>query len=198
MFLPSVKAWRAPGRSPWAARTSPSLFQLTERSRCHSALPGSAAARLVADVLACGEGLEGAGEVALGRAHVAELVPADGEVALPLGVAGVGGGEPVGDVLAFGEGLEGAGQVALGRAHVAELVPADGEVALPLGVAGVGGGELVGDVLAFGEGLEGAGRSPWAARTSPSLFQLTERSRCHSALPGSAAAEAAKQSLAVS
>ena len=62
-------------------------------------------------------------------------LPADGEVALPLGVAGVGGGEAVADLLAFGEGLEGGGEVALGRADVAELVPADGEVALPLGVA---------------------------------------------------------------
>ena len=72
----------------------------------------------------------------------------DDQVALPVGVAGVGGGELVGDVLALGEGLEGARQVALGHPHVAELVPADGEVALPLGVAGVGGGELVADVLA--------------------------------------------------
>ena len=52
--------------------------------------------------LLVGEGLEGARQVALGPAHVAELVPADGEVALPLGVAGVGGGELVGDVLLRG------------------------------------------------------------------------------------------------
>ena len=66
-----------------------------------------------------------------------EPLPADGEVALPLGVAGVGGGELVGDVLGGGVGLERAWQVALGLAHVAEPVPADREVALPLGVAGV-------------------------------------------------------------
>ena len=100
MFLLSVKAWRAPGRSPWSNRTSPSLIQLRE-------------------------------------------------------------------------------------------------IALPLGVAWVGGGELVLFLLSV-KAWRAPGRSPWATRTSPSLFQLTARSHRHLRLPGSAAAEAVKQSLAVS
>ena len=79
-------------------------------------------------------------------------------------------------------------QIALVPAHVAEPLPADREVALPRGVAGVGGGKLVGDVLVLGEGLEGALQVALGPAHVAELSQLIDRSRCHSALPGSAAA----------
>ena len=94
MFLLSVKAWRAPGRSPWATP------------------------------------------------HVAEPVPADGEVALPLGVAGVGGGE-LGDDVArlLGGGLGGI-EVALGQVGGGELVQRGGTGPPQLGRGVVAGGEV--------------------------------------------------------
>ena len=42
----ALKASAAPARSPWACRTSPIFSWLTARSRCHSVLAGSWAARV--------------------------------------------------------------------------------------------------------------------------------------------------------
>ena len=65
----------------------------------------------------------------------------DGEVALPLGVVGVGLGQAFGDGEGGLEGVERVGELALGHEHVADLAMRDGEVALPLGVVGVGLGQ---------------------------------------------------------
>ena len=86
-----------PARSPWATCTSPILLWLTERSRCQPALPGSAAARRSLIARARLVGASAAAQVALGDLHVADLVVADREVALPAGVAGVGGGQALAD-----------------------------------------------------------------------------------------------------
>ena len=73
--------------------------------------------------------------------------------------------------------------------QIAELPVRHDQVALPLGVARVAGGEPLANREAGLVRLRARpSRSPCATRTSPILLWLTERSRCHSALPGSAAA----------
>ena len=84
---------------------------------------------------------------------------------------------------------ERAGEIALRDLHVADLVVADREVALPLGVARVGAASR--SAIARLGLVRLAARPadrPARDRTSPILLWLTERSRCHSALPGSRAA----------
>ena len=69
--------------------TSASLTFDTIRSRCHSALLGSCAASFSADGELVLVGLERRLQIAPRALHVADLVEADREVALPLGVARV-------------------------------------------------------------------------------------------------------------
>ena len=57
----------------------------------------------------------------MGLAHVAKLLPADGEVALPSCVAGVGGGQIGDDVAGLLGGGLGGGEVALGQVCGHEL-----------------------------------------------------------------------------
>ena len=91
------------------------------------------------------KGLKRAGEIALRRAHVADPLVADGEVALPFRVARIGGGEALADGKAGLKGLKRAGEIALRRAHVADPLMAYGEVALPFRVARIGGGKALAD-----------------------------------------------------
>ena len=74
--------------------------------------------------------------------HVADLVVGDGEIALPVGIAGVGLGQAVGDGEAVPVGFQRLGEIALRRQHVADLLVGDGEIALPAGIGGVGLGQV--------------------------------------------------------
>ena len=109
-----------------------------------------------ADVHAGAEGVARAGKVALRLHHVAQLLVADREVALPLGVVRIARGEVGGDGHAGAEGVAGAGEVALRLHHVAQPVVADREVALPFRVVRIAGGEAGADVHAGAEGVAGA------------------------------------------
>jgi len=65
--------------------------------------------------MAVAKGQQRAGEVALGDEHVADLVVADREIALPGGIVGVPRGEGLADGQAVAKGLQRAGEVAPGR-----------------------------------------------------------------------------------
>ena len=80
---------------PPAPSTSPSLFWLTDRSRCQPALPGSAAASRCADFQTRPVGGQRGRQVPLRAEHVAQFVMADRQVALPAGVARVGRRQPL-------------------------------------------------------------------------------------------------------
>ena len=88
-------------------------------------------------------GFEGCVAVASGGADVADLVIADGEIALPFGVVGVARRERFAMSSASLIGFERAVAVAACGADVADRVIADGEIALPFGVVGVARRELL-------------------------------------------------------
>ena len=149
-------------RSGIRSSRSASLQCETIRSRCHSALPGWGG-ELVADILACGEGLEGALEVALGLPHVAEPVPADGEVALPLALPGSASAS-LADVSLFAvKAWSAFGEVALRRQDIAglfRLTETRTAPALPGSAAARRSAMFLLSVKAW----RAAGRSPWADR----------------------------------
>ena len=103
----------------------------------------SAAARRSANGEAVAVGLERLVELALRHQHVADLVVGDRQIALPLRVAAIGGGEALADGEAVAVGLERLVELALRHQHVADLVVRDRQIALPLRVAAIGGGEAL-------------------------------------------------------
>ena len=77
--------------------------------------------------------------------HLADLVVADRQVALPPGVARIGGGQLLGDRDAGLVARERGLQIALGLLHFADLFMADRQVALPPGIARIGRDQLLAD-----------------------------------------------------
>ncbi|MFO1067518.1 MAG: fibronectin type III-like domain-contianing protein [Geminicoccaceae bacterium] len=82
--------------------------------------------------------------LALRHQHVADLVEADREVALPFGVARVGGGQLLGDGEVVAVALQGLVALAPGHQHVADL---DVAAVLETWYPGVAGAEALADVL---------------------------------------------------
>ena len=86
--------------------------------------------------------------------HVADLLVGDRQIALPLRVAGVGGGETLSDGKAVAVRLERLVELALRHQHVADILVGDRQIALPLRVAAIGGGEALPDGEAVAIGFE--------------------------------------------
>jgi hypothetical protein len=77
-----------------------------------------------------------------GGRHAANIVVADREIALPLGIAGVGFGQALGNGEAVGIGFQRGFEIALRDLHAADIVVADREIALPARIAYPGAPEL--------------------------------------------------------
>ena len=125
--------------------------------------------------------------------QVGELPVRDDQVALPLGVAGVGGGE-LGRRCSCSavKAWRAPGRSPWARRTSPSLSQLTGEVALPLGVAGVGGGELGDDVARLlGGGLGGfevaLGRGRWW-RTRSARRERVRRSSGGASSPGARSA----------
>ena len=101
-------------------------------------MPGSDFARRSANGEAVGIGFQRGFEIALRHLHVADLVVADREIALPARIAGVGLRQALANGEAVGIGFQRGFEIALRHLHVADLVVADREIALPARIAGVG------------------------------------------------------------
>src|SRR5436305_1502554 len=74
-----------------------------------------------------------------------QLRQAEKKVALALGMARIGAGQPAGHRQPLLVARERAREVALRTKHVARLSEADGEVALALGMARIGAGQPAGN-----------------------------------------------------
>ena len=70
--------------------------------------------------------------------HVGDLLIGDGEVVLPMGIVGVGLGEPLADGEASAVGLKCLGEIALPHKRIAQPVIRDGKLGLPAGIVGIG------------------------------------------------------------
>ena len=77
-------------------------------------------------------------KVALRHLHVADLVVQHRQIALPVGVAGIGLRQPLHDGEAVAVGLQRTRKVTLRHLHVADLVVQHRQIVLPAGVAGIG------------------------------------------------------------
>ena len=98
---------------------------------------------------------EGLGQVSLGHEHIANLIVAHGQIALPSCIIWIGFGEAVSNGEAGLEALQGFGQVSLGHEHVAHLVVGDRQIALPSGIVRIGFGETVPNCETGLEGFQG-------------------------------------------
>ena len=111
----------APARSTCCICTSPTIAYALP-VRLPIGVTGIGSRKLFSDVDAVAIGHKGAGEVALGLLHVADLLVRHRQVALPSGVAGIGCRQPFIDGEAVAVGLERAREVALRHLHIANII----------------------------------------------------------------------------
>src|SRR6202035_1713382 len=76
------------------------------------------------------------------------------QIALPLRIAAIGGGEALADGEAVAVRLERLVELALRHQHVADLDVRDRQIALPLRISAIGGGGALKDGQAVAVGLE--------------------------------------------
>ena len=93
--------------------------------------------------MALGEAAKGPGQIVLSHRQVAQFVERHGEVALPLGIGGVAGGQAFGDDLRFVEVAPGPGQIATRHRQAAQSDKQEQDVPFPFRIAAVGISELL-------------------------------------------------------
>src|SRR5712692_6693096 len=74
-----------------------------------------------------------------------ELAVADGKVAHPAGIVGIGGGQATADTETSFILLHGRSEIAASLLNKTDACMADAEIVLPTDVAGIGGGEAADD-----------------------------------------------------
>ena len=130
-------------------------------------------------------GFEGAVEVAVGGADVADSVIADGEIALPFCIVGIARRELLSNVEPVLIGFHRAVVVSTGGADIADRIVADGEIVLPSSVVWIAGRELLGNLKPIRIGFHRAVVVSAGGADVADALIATERSCCHSALFGS-------------
>ena len=141
-------------------------------------------------------GLEGASKVALRHLHVANLLVGHRQIALPVGVAGIGLRQPLSDGEAVAVGLERAARspCATCTSPIRRTTPTDRVAG---GVAGIGLRQPLGDGEIVAVGLERAGKVALLHLHVANFWYDTDRSRCQPALPGSDCASRSSDGKAV-